>query len=267
MTCRFAPFAFLLSLACIATGCAASASRASTPPTARERLRANGETVVQVVQPTTPADAPDGLGTGLVVDRRGYVLTNFHIVEPMRHPTTGAVISDGTFLVCTVPTGVRDCDRADLVAADPKNELALLKTKKRTFKTAATFANDIELERGDFVSAWGNIAGIAPVSPLRGAFINWMTAAYLGIKGDEISFQEGRTIKLPLLLLDLPMNNGTSGGPVFREDGACVGLLFATIKTADLATPIGMAIPASRVIPFLKKHLPPPDAARKKPRK
>ena len=65
-----------------------------------------------------------------------------------------------------------------------------------------------------------------------------------------------------MLILDISMNHGGSGSPVFNEQGRVVGIMVGFVKIAndpsgvDAGTPLAVAVPAEAVVEFLKKHDP-----------
>ena len=149
MRSRYASLAFIVLLA----GCAATKANAVSEKQARRPFHDVAGTAVQVRQ----VDA--GLGTGFVVDVRGLVLTNHHVIEIVQDGEGKP--SSGKYEVCTVASGVQSCIPAEVAATDAEHDLALLRVEKR-FPAAVEFGDDRALTTGDVIYYWGNAGLILP---------------------------------------------------------------------------------------------------------
>ncbi len=236
MRSRYASLALIVLLA----GCAATKANAVSEKQVRRPFHDVAETVVQVSQVDT------GLGTGFVVDVRGLVLTNRHIVEIVNDAEGKP--SSGKYQVCTVASGVQSCIPAEVVATDAEHDLALLRVEKR-FPAAVEFGDDRALASGDLIYYWGNAGLVLPPTLFVGRFANRAEPPYADVKH-------------PVLILDVSMNHGGSGSPVFNEQGKVVGIMVGFVKFAnrpdavDAGTPLAVAVPAAAIAEFLKKHDP-----------
>lgn len=236
MRTRLASLAFIFLL----IGCAATNAAVSEKQAARRPFHDVAAAVVQVRQVDT------GIGTGFVVDVRGLVLTNNHIVE--RVADVDGKLSSGKYEVCTVASGIQSCVPAEVVATDAEHDLALLKVDKR-FPAAVEFGDDLALASGDLVYYWGNVGLILPPTLFVGRFANRAEPPYT-------------PIKFPVLVLDVSMNYGGSGSPVFNERGKVVGIMVGFTKianqpdSANAGAPLAVAIPAAAIVEFIKKNDP-----------
>jgi len=213
----------------------------------------NRELVVQVML-TTPVggNLSVGLGTGVVVDVNGLVLTNYHNVKSEN--SVGVDANDSPApqpsaprnFVCTVNLGERDCKRAVLVAEDKEHDLALLKVDKK-FPRAVEFASDRELMPSTDVYYWGNILSFAALVPITGHYITHIEPPYFN--GQRFS------TALPLLLLDMNVSPGASGSPLFNRGGLCVGLVNSFTSPMLGGRSLGTAIPAAAILEFIKKNM------------
>lgn len=184
-----------------------------------------------------------GLGTGAVIRKDGYVITNWHVVAPK---TLKIVAEDGSvtltkssrkFQVCQMKGRLEVCSPAKLIKGDADRDLALLKTERR-FPHEIAFVEDSGLQPFDFVYSWANVSVILPVSPFRGRYIN---RAYPEKTGAKIEF----------LVIDLSLNPGGSGSPVFDRTGKCIGIAMGV--TALRGAPLEIVIPSKEVVAFLRQ--------------
>jgi S1-C subfamily serine protease len=186
------------------------------------------------------------LGTGgVVVNKNGFVLTNNHVVAKLPNIAGKNHDTPDIYLVCRVVEGNRNCDKAKVMATDPANDLALLRAD-RHFSQAVKFVDDSMLMPGDEIYFWGNVFSILPPSPFFGRYIGRVEPPYYNKTGLGA---------LPLLFMDITAVNGSSGSPVFNELGQCIGVVVAYFPSAiGGPRPLGVIIPSSTVIKFLKNN-------------
>ncbi|MEH6386929.1 MAG: DegQ family serine endoprotease [Pseudomonas profundi] len=140
--------------------------------------------------------APQSLGSGFITSKDGYVLTNNHVVD-------GA---DEIF--------VRLSDRreveAELIGADPRSDLALLKIDAGEDLPVVRIGKSADIRPGDWVLAIGSPFG----------FDYSVTAGIVSAKGRSLPNES----YVPFLQTDVAINPGNSGGPLFNLDGEVVGI-------------------------------------------
>ncbi len=205
--------------------------------------------------PTDPDFIPNEYGTGVVVDRRGLILTAYHVLG-----------EDSDYYVRTHD---RKVYRAWIKAADPRSDLAVLAVSATN--TAAVDLLPIKLgdatglKKGRIVIALGNPYAIARDGQPSAA---WGIVANLNRKAppirrghtgpDEIDSSGKRTLHHfgTLIQTDAKLNLGTSGGPLLDLDGRMVGLCVSLAAFAGYETAAGYAIPVDktfrRVVDTLK---------------
>ncbi|HUJ11471.1 MAG TPA: trypsin-like peptidase domain-containing protein [Verrucomicrobiae bacterium] len=162
------------------------------------------------------------LGSGVLVDEDGWIMTNWHVVR--RASKITVVLSDGTKY------------DGQYVSGDKNNDLALLKITPKKPLPYVEIAADNELLLGETVMAIGNPFGLEQ-TVTRGV-----------ISAKNRSFESGDVEFDDILQTDAAINPGNSGGPLISTRGQLVGINMAILSQAQN---IGFAIPAKRVANLL----------------
>jgi S1-C subfamily serine protease len=204
----------------------------SIPTLTASNLEAVREAVVvkvrpAVVQVNVATPRGRGLGSGVIIDRRGYIVTNNHVVEGARR--LEVVLYDGTRLP------------AQLVGTDPADDLAVVKiTPPKASLTVATLGDSSKSQVGQEVLAIGNPLGITQT----------VTNGIISAVGRNVSEgQNGATIP-NAIQTDAPINPGNSGGALVDLQGHVIGIPTLTAIDPQFRTPangVGFAIPSNRV--------------------
>jgi Do/DeqQ family serine protease len=158
-----------------------------------------------------------GLGSGVIIDKRGYVLTNFHVVK-------GA---DGV----TVRLSSKQEFRGRIVGSDPKTDIAVIKFEPETDLRVAALGNSDTLRVGEWAIAIGNPFGLDQTVTV--GVVSAVGRADVGIATYENFIQT-----------DASINPGNSGGPLVNLRGEVIGINTAIVATGQ---GIGFAIPANMV--------------------
>ena len=164
------------------------------------------------------ADLPDdhqGLGSGVIIDPTGFILTNFHVIQ-------GAELIDVTLSDERVL-------RAEVIGADPETDLALLKVEAKNL-IAAEWGESDELGEGALVWAIGSPFGLSR-SITSGIVSATNRSRLAGNPGQD------------LLQTDAALNPGNSGGPLVNSEGNVVGINTAIYGARFNG--ISFAIPSS----------------------
>lgn len=167
----------------------------------------------------TPSDAParSGLGSGVIIDAKGIILTNYHVVEGADEVLVE--LSDGKqFLATDIKT-------------DEQSDLAVLRIKSDSSLPAATLGDSDKLEIGDWVLAIGH------------PFDLDLTVSSGIISGKARVLPTGR--RADFLQTDAAINPGNSGGPLVNLDGEVVGINTAIASNSGGYQGVGFAIPAN----------------------
>ena len=158
-----------------------------------------------------------GLGSGVIIDKRGYVLTNFHVVK-------------GADSV-TVRLNDRHEFRGRIVGSDPKTDLAVVKFDPDHELALATLGNSDVLRVGEWAIAIGNPFGLDQTVTV--GVISATGRSDVGIATYENFIQT-----------DASINPGNSGGPLVNLKGEVIGINTAIVASGQ---GIGFAIPANMV--------------------
>ncbi|HEX6868188.1 MAG TPA: trypsin-like peptidase domain-containing protein [Candidatus Limnocylindrales bacterium] len=164
-----------------------------------------------------------GVGSGVIYDANGWILTNRHVVEGSE--TLQVELSDGRTFTGTV------------YGIDTLTDLAIVKIDGTDLPSAALGVSD-ELKVGQLVVAIG--------SPL-GTYSNSVTSGIVSAKGRSITTEDGQTLN-NLIQTDAAINPGNSGGPLLDANGSVVGI--NTAIAAD-SNGIGFAIPIDIARPIM----------------
>jgi S1-C subfamily serine protease len=205
---------------------AAQAMASATPPPAYSAL------VYQAIRPSlvliqvkatgTDGKAEDGLGSGVVIDDQGDILTALHVVDKT------------TAIQITFADGAQS--PGQVVTRQPQNDIAVLRAEKLPAQIyPATLGSPDALNVGDEAYVVGNPFG------LYGS----MTAGV--ISGFDRTFQPtGSQYKLQnLIQIDAAVNPGNSGGPLLNRYGQVVGIVTGLVNptSQDVFIGIGFAVP------------------------
>ena len=168
----------------------------------------------------------DGVGSGIIFDAGGWILTNRHVVAGTTDLTVQ--LKDGTKYPATI------------YGIDTLTDLAIIRVDA-TGLPAATIGDSDGLKVGELVVAIG--------SPL-GTFDNSVTSGIVSALGRDISTEGGRIRNL--IQTDAAINHGNSGGPLLDATGAVIGVNTAI---AENSTGIGFSIPIAIARPIMRQAL------------
>lgn len=187
-----------------------------------------GPSVVSIVTQTESRSsyfgttASEAAGTGIIVSKDGYVMTNNHVLEDAT--SVSVVDSEGELY-----------EDVDIIGRDPLNDIAFLKINADTEFTAASLGNSATIRTGQQVVAIGNALG---------QYSNTVTSGIISGTARTITAETssgGTTETLTdLIQTDASINPGNSGGPLVNMSGQVIGISTAIVEDAN---GIGFAIP------------------------
>jgi len=170
-----------------------------------------------------------GTGSGFIIDERGYIVTNNHVVE------------DAERLEVTLAGGAKY--KAKLVGRDPSNDLAVIKINPKEKLPTVKLGDSNALQVGQTAIAIGNPFG------LQGT----VTTGVISSLGRTLRAENGRLMS-GIIQTDAAINPGNSGGPLLNSRGEVIGINTAIFSPSGGSVGIGFAIPintAKRLIPEL----------------
>src|ERR1700742_88451 len=234
------------------TGAGKALAQDRRPPSSPAELRLSYAPIVQRVQPAVvnvfatkvvqnrnpllddpifrrffgvPGNQPEqmqrSLGSGVMVDPSGLVVTNVHVIE-------------GADQVKVSLSDKREFE-AEIVLKDPRSDLAVLRLKDTHEKfPTLDFANSDELQVGDVVLAIGNPFGVGQT--VTHGIISALARTQVGITDYQFFIQT-----------DAAINPGNSGGALVDMTGKLAGINTAIFSRSGGSQGIGFAIPANMV--------------------
>ena len=163
-----------------------------------------------------------GLGTGMIIDKEGHILTNYHVVGGA--DKIMVLLADGNQY------------KAKVVGTDPKTDLAVILISADGSLPYVTFGDSDKLEVGDWVVAIGHPRGLDQT----------VTQGIISAKHrqgimDPSSYQD-------YLQTDAAINPGNSGGPLLNLQGQVVGVNAAIASQSGGFEGIGFAIPSNMAV-------------------
>lgn len=166
-----------------------------------------------------------GMGSGVIMDAEGHILTNRHVVEEARRIIV--TLNDGRILGGTV------------MGADEETDIAVVKVEGEKLRPA-DFGNSDELKVGQPVLAIGNPLGLSGGPTVTSGVVSSLRR----------SLQMGDGNGLKMIQTDAAVNPGSSGGPLVDIEGRVMAINTATVPYAD---GIGFAIPANTALDIAKQ--------------
>jgi S1-C subfamily serine protease len=202
--------------------------------------------VVAITRPGVPPAAVDGaplsyiepyagnnsrVGSGLIVDPRGYVITTFQTVGRAQQ------------VQVTLFSAERREYVADLIGVDAKTDLVLLRIRSNELFPTVILGNSEMIKVGDLVFAIGSPFG----------FSRTVTMGIVSSNRRQINING---IRYPdMIQTDAAINEGNDGGPLVNVSGEVIGINMASFMPDNHNSGIGFAIPMSDAYPFIDSNI------------
>jgi S1-C subfamily serine protease len=166
----------------------------------------------------------EGAGSGSVLDKRGHILTNYHVIEGANK------------VEVTLPGGNEPYD-GEIVGTDPENDIAVVKINappEELFPVPLGTSDNLHV--GQRVYTLGNPFGLE----------NTLTTGIISNLNRTLPNRLGRDMK-SIIQTDAAMNPGNSGGPLLDTGGRMIGMNVAIATKSGQSAGLGFAIPANRI--------------------
>jgi len=174
----------------------------------------------------------EGAGSGIVIDREGHILTNFHVVEGAREVRV-TLFNSRAF-------------EAKAIGVDPPTDLAVLKIDAPTeMLHPVTFGDSTLLQVGQRAYAIGNPFGLE-----RTLSIGVISSLNRDLRTRRVHLKQ-------LIQIDADINPGNSGGPLLDSRGRMIGMNTVIASSTGQSAGVGFAIPVNtiaRIVPELLEH-------------
>ena len=158
--------------------------------------------VVSVISTTSEGT---GSGSGVIMSKDGYIITNNHVVDGAL--SVSVQLSDDTSL------------DAEIIGTDEQTDLAVIKVTPTSDLTAAEFGDSDELEPGEYAYAIGSPGGVQ--------FANTITGGRISAINRDLTVNDR---VMTLIQTDASINNGNSGGALINKYGQVVGITSAKLS-------------------------------------
>ncbi len=169
----------------------------------------------------------EGVGTGVIVDSNGYILTNSHVVSNGQAVDVNVLFNDGSNT------------KGKVLWSDSSLDLAIVKVE-RTGLTSADLGDSDSVKTGDIAIAIGN--------PLGLEFQKSVTQGI--ISGLDRTIKTEQSNMTGLMQTDASINPGNSGGPLLNEKGQVIGINTAKASQGE---GLGFAIPINTAKPIVEQ--------------
>ncbi len=179
------------------------------------------------------------VGSGVIVDPNGYIMTNAHVVEGAQRIRVLLPLPPSDSPLEVAPAGKRHLVDAKLIGVHKETDLALLKIDETNLPTL-TLGNTRKVRQGQLVFAIGSPEGL-------------QNSVTMGVVS-AVARQADPEKPMVYLQTDAPINPGNSGGPLVDLDGYVLGINTFILSQGGGSEGLGFAIPA-RIVKFVYESL------------
>lgn len=171
-------------------------------------------------------------GSGIIVDPRGYILTNAHVVNDGEVTSCQVMLDDGTYV------------DGKVIWTDKSIDVAFVKIETDHKLIPATLGDSDKVNVGDIAVAIGN-----PIDP---AFQRSVTAGVISGLNRVVGQVSGGGYMTGLIQTDAAINGGNSGGALLNDKGEVIGMNTVKVQTAE---GLGFSIPINSIRPIIDEVL------------
>jgi len=178
----------------------------------------DADDIMEFFRRQMPQRPSSAVGSGFIVDKRGYILTNFHVIE------------DASRVLVRLPSGEEFTGK--VIGADQETDLAVLKIETGRDLPFINFGNSDNAQVGDWVLAIGSPFGLAQT----------VTAGIISQTKRETPYA---SLFQKFIQTDAAINRGNSGGPLVNMDGEVIGINSQIATSTGDYNGIGFALPSN----------------------
>ncbi|NQS90531.1 Do family serine endopeptidase [Patescibacteria group bacterium] len=179
-----------------------------------------------------------GLGSGMIINKNGYILTNEHVIHGV----------DEDKIMVTLSTN--ETFKAEIIGMDEDSDIAVLRIEGDDLPVV-TLGDSDNLKVGQWVIALGNPFGFA-LSQLNKKYDPTVTLGVVSAAGRTIRAGREGKIYANLIQTDASINPGNSGGPLVNIYGEVIGINSAILTPSGGSVGIGFAIPINKAKKLLQ---------------
>lgn len=185
-----------------------------------------------------PDQVMKGSGTGMIIDKNGYILTNYHVIEDAQNIQVTVTHADGKRMY-----------KATLVGGDAREDLALLRIDAKNLKPVS-FGNSSNVHPGEWVMAIGN--------PYGEDFEHTVSVGVISALNRLLPNENDSSAPMRnMIQTDASINPGNSGGPLVDLAGNVIGINSAIFigrsSSGVQASGLGFAIPSNRAVQVIEQ--------------
>jgi S1-C subfamily serine protease len=206
-----------------ATGTPAAPSSSSFNTLSQQVAAMFRQSVVQIN--TMNQKGEGGLGSGTIIDSRGYIVTNYHVIEGAKQ------------IQVELYSGIQVAGQ--LTGIDPPDDLAVIKITPPPHMAVARIGDSSQLKVAEYVMAIGNPLGVTQT----------VTSGIVSALGRNVPLAPGVVI-VDAVQTDAAINPGNSGGALVDLQGDLIGVPTFTLVNPTFKSPasgLGFAVPSNRV--------------------
>lgn len=168
----------------------------------------------------TEEDNSIALGSGFIIDKEGYIITNNHVIDKAK--TINVILNNNKTY------------KAELIGIDEKTDIALIKIEPDENLQPVVFGDSDNIKVGDWILAIGNPFGLGSSA----------TAGIISAKSRDIDSGSYNDF----IQTDASINQGNSGGPMFNMQGEVIGMNTSIFSTTGNSMGIGFATPSNIIV-------------------
>ena len=181
----------------------------------------DADDIMEFFRRQMPQGPTSAVGSGFIVDKRGYILTNYHVVE------------EASRVLVRLPSGEEFAGK--IIGADQETDLAVLKIETGRDLPFIGFGNSDNTQVGDWVLAIGSPFGLAQT----------VTAGIISQTRRETPYSG---LFQKFIQTDAAINRGNSGGPLVNMDGEVIGINSQIATSTGASNGIGFALPSNEAL-------------------